>query len=397
MSLQQKTTAELSAIIVAQLETAFSETLQLLPRSFSRVISKVLGGIFVLLYKYGGFIFLQHFVQYASIKPTTINGQTVTPLVEWGRLTGAEEPLAATRFEGTVSVAVSTPDTIPRHTQLVRLETGVTYLTLADAISAGGVATPTVRAVSDQDGNGGQGVLGNLDIGDSLSFVNPRPSVQGDAITASVTTTAANAEDWNVYRQRVIDRFRSQPQGGAAIDYEIWGEGTEGIINTYPYTGDPGQTDLYSEATELSSGSADGIPTAAQLLAVKDNVELNSSGLATRRPINSYVNSYAITRLGFDLVVSGLDVDDEAGCQADIILAATQYFWSRAPYIPGVTLGIRADRISQSAVIGAVQDVVNAYSGVFSTVALSFSGGLPVAVYSLGKGEKSKVVDVTFV
>ena len=88
MSLQTPTTAEISANIIAQLETTLNQTIPLLPKSFLRVLSKTLGAVFILLYKYGGFIFLQQFVATASIKETIINGVTVKPLVEWGRLIG---------------------------------------------------------------------------------------------------------------------------------------------------------------------------------------------------------------------------------------------------------------------------------------------------------------------
>lgn len=83
MSLQTPTTKEISDNIIAQLEASLNQSIPLLPKSFLRVLSKALAGVFVLLYKYGGFMFLQVFVRTASAKETIINGNSVTPLIEW--------------------------------------------------------------------------------------------------------------------------------------------------------------------------------------------------------------------------------------------------------------------------------------------------------------------------
>lgn len=397
MSLQQKTTTELADLIVSQLETALGQTLQLLPKSFSRVISKVLAGVFVLLYKYGGFIFLQLFVQYASDTPTTINGNLVTPLTEWGRLVGAGDPVAATRWEGTVTIPATGTPTLPANSLLTNLTTGYSYVTLADAVASGGSATATIRAVSDQDDNGGRGTGGNLEVNDQLSLVNPPAGFGNTGTVASVTTTAADKESTDAYRARVIDRFRKQPQGGAYVDYELWGEETAGIINTYPYTGDPGTVELYSEATPESSGSDDGIPTNAQLLDVKYNVERDNRDLATRRPADSFVYSYAITRNAHDVDILGLSGPNIDTTKTKIEEALTSYFWSREPYIPGLSLGARKDRLSNSAVAGAVQDVANAFDATFTSVSVRLQGGSNYILYSLGKGEKAKSGVVSYI
>nr|MCH9737100.1 hypothetical protein [Actinomycetes bacterium] len=61
MSLTTPTTKEISDNIIAQLEASFSQTIPLLQKAFFRVLSTVLAGVFILLYKYGGFMFLQMF------------------------------------------------------------------------------------------------------------------------------------------------------------------------------------------------------------------------------------------------------------------------------------------------------------------------------------------------
>jgi len=398
MSQQIPTTAELNTAIIAQLETAFGQIVPIFPKAFLRVIAKVLAAVLVIAYKYGGFIFLQQFVQFASTAETTINGKKVTPLIEWGHLVGADDPAAATRAEYIINITVTSQvGSLPFHTQLQNASNGVTYLTLAVVPLDAAVVQANIRAYSDQAGGGGKGSIGNLAVGDVVSFVSPEANVATNAAVASEVTRGADAEDWEVYRQRVIDRFRAQPQGGAPVDYEQWGETVPGIINVYPYKGDPGIVEVYSEATPESCGNADGIPTGGQLAAVLAAIELDDAGLASRRPISSFVESYAITRTGFSVVIAGVQGGvDLVGMQTRMIAAVTQYFLSRAPFISGLTLGARRDRITVSAVAGAVQDIADAYGAIFSGVVITENGVGTITIRSLGMGEKAKVTSVTF-
>jgi len=397
MSLQTPTTKEISDNIIAQLEASLNQSIPLLPKSFLRVLSKALAGVFVILYKYGGFMFLQIFVQTASAKETIINGDSVVPLTAWGRLIGVGDPAPATNAELLVDITVETQTgVLPSGTQLVSTDNGVTYITIGAVALNAPVVNAIVRAASDQSGGGGAGALGNLDNGSILSFANPLANVSRNTIVVSQVTTGANAESTEAYRQRVIDRFQKRPQGGAYADYEIWGEEVAGIINIYPYTSScPGQVDVYAEATPESSGSADGIPTPAQLQTVLDAIELDQNGLASRRPANALANSFPITRTGFDILVTGLQVDNLAQVQATITTAIEEYFFDREPFIEGLSILPRRDRVTRSAVGGVVDDIVSASGGIFSSVIVS-QATVSVELYSLGIGEKAKAATVTF-
>jgi uncharacterized phage protein gp47/JayE len=392
MSLSTPTTQQINDNIIAQLETSLNQSVPLLPRSFLRVLAKALSGVFILLYKYAGFSFLQQFVQTASASPTVVNGATVRPLVEWGRLVGVADPVPATAAELVVNISVEDlGGVLPSGTQLLNAANGVTYITIGAVALGSFTVQATIRAASDQAGGGGLGALGNLAPGDEVSFANPLSNVGSTATVSAQTVTAANAESTDAYRQRVIDRFQKKPQGGAYADYEQWGEEVAGILNVYPYTSEcPGQVDLYVEATEASSASADGIPTPAQLQAVLESVEFDRAGLATRRPANALANAFPIERVGFDVRVPGLLVEDLAQVREDIEFALVAYFKSREPFIPGLSVPPRRDRVTRSGLGGVVDDIVSANSGIFSGVTLE-SGGVVVDVYSLGVGEKAKL------
>jgi hypothetical protein len=181
-------------------------------------------------------------------------------------------------------------------------------------------------------------------------------------------------------------------------DYEAWAEEVPGIINAYPYTGDPGEVDVYTEATEASSGDPDGIPTGAQLQAVLDSINLDENGLATRRPANAFVNSLPITRKGFFTSVTDLAVDNLAKVQADITTAVEEYFTNAEPFIDGLTIPPRRDRLTRSALIGLVEDIVTAANGTFTTVEFNTTGVFPgtLELYVLQQGEKAKSEGVSF-
>lgn len=398
MSLQTPTTKEINENIIAQLEASLNQTVPLLPKSFLRVLSKALAGVFILLYKYAGFMFLQQFVRTATIEPTEINGETVRPLIEWGRLVGVGDPVPATQAELLIDITVNNQGgALPSNSQLVGADNGVTYITIGSVALDSSTVQATIRAVSDQSGGGGSGVIGNLDPGATVSFANPLADIERRATVDSQTVTGADAEGTEVYRQRVVDRFQKRPQGGAYADYEQWGEEVAGVLNVYPYTSEcPGQVDLYVEATEASSGSPDGIPTTAQLQAVLDSVEFDDQGLPSRRPANALVNAFPITRVGFDVRVTGLLVDDLAQVRDDIETALIEYFQSREPFIPGLSTPPRRDRITRSALGGVVDDIVAANGGIFSAAFLSLDGST-IDLYSLGIGEKAKLSSLEWV
>lgn len=399
MSLDTPTTAEINANIIAQLEASLNQTIPLLPKSFLRVLAKTLAAVFTLLYKYVGWVALQMFVSTASDQETDINGQILVPLTEWGRLVGVGDPVAATQAELDIDITVTNQTgSLPSGTQLLGDINGVTYIILGSVLLDAATVSASVRAVSDQAGGNGAGTIGNLEVGNTLSFANPLANVSRTASVTAQIVTGANAEDTEVYRQRVLDWFQKRPQGGAYADYELWGEEVAGIINVYPYTGDPGEVDVYSEATVASSGDPDGIPTTAQLEAVLDSINFNENDLANRRNANAFVNSLPIIRTSFDVTVTGISgVSDVAAVRADITAAIEQYFLFVEPFIPGLSIPPRRDQITRTKVSGIVEDIVTAAGGIF-TSAIFQETGQPgsLTAYVLAEGEKAKADTVSY-
>lgn len=392
------TTQELADGIIANLSSALSQTIPLLPKSFSRVLAKAIAGSFIIIYKYAGFSHLQQYVRYASYRETTVNGRTLRPLVELGNLVGAGNPTPAVAAEHTVTITVlDQTGSLPAGTQLVRSETGVIYQTSAAVTLDAPTKSATIVAISDQDGNDGSGTLGNLAIGDIVEFANPLVKVGKEATVAAQTVAGANEESEESYRRRVQNRYRQPEQGGAYADYRAWAEEVAGIVYVYAYTGDPGEVDVYCEATEASSGSTDGIPTAAQLATIENSINLDDAGtgLATRRPANAAANVLPITRTAFDIEITNLVADNESQTKGLISDAVDEYLRAREPFIVGLSVLPKQDRITNDSVAGLVHEIAAAEGATVATVILKQGGGA-VGAWTLGEGEKAKLGTVTY-
>jgi uncharacterized phage protein gp47/JayE len=397
MSFQAPTTSEISENIVSQISAALNQSIPLLPKSFVRVLAKALAGVYVLLYKRIGWNALQMFVRTASFQLTNINGKSIRPLVEWGVLVGAGEPTAPTRAELNVTITVrDQTGTLEQGRQLVNTDTGVTYVTTSAVALDAPTKEVIIRAVGDQAGQGGRGVIGNMQSGDTLEFASPPARVAREVTVVEQTTTGADEEDEDAYRARVIRRFRQRPQGGAYADYEEWATEVPGIIGAFPYTGNLGEVNIYCEATEESSGSVDGIPTAAQLEEVVASIEFRQDGRATRRPANAFPSVISIIRTGIDVTIIGLDVDDPATVEQAVEDACDEYLRSLDPFIAGLSVLPRRDVISNPELSGIVYAVVTEAGGIFERLELEEAGTVFVR-RTLGEGEKAKLNTITFV
>lgn len=393
MSLQTPTTQQLSDTLVAQISASLDQTIPIFPKAFIRVLAKVLAGVLIILYRYNSYIFLQMFVARASMEATTIGSKQVIPLVEWGRLIGVGDPRPATRAQVVVSVPVtSQTGTLKAGSPLQRSSTGIVYQVMVDVPLNAATVQATIQASSktDDPDSIGAGSIGNLSPGDVVSFVSPYPNVSTDCTVVSVNVQAADAQDPEDYRRSILQRFQARPQGGAYADYRIWAEGVPGIVHAYPYTSTlPGQVDVYVEADQASSGSADGIPTDDQVAAVAAAIELDDAGGATRRPAGAAVNVKKITRLAFVVTVSDLDPNTPAN-QAAVSAGIDEYMRSREPYIVGLSVLPREDRITDAAVGGVVDGIVSAIGATIGNVTTS------PGAYALGSGEKAKLGSTIF-
>ena len=391
MNITTPSTQAISDNIVAQISASIVQSVPLLPRAFIRVLAKALAGVFTLLYRYASWSLTQLFVAYASDQDTVINGRVINPLTEWGRLIGVGDPEAATQAELLVNLPVTVQTgSLPSGSQFLFASSGVVYLSMVAVALNASTVQVRIKAASDQSGGDGSGSIGNLQVGDTVNLANPLPNVSNAATVTSVPVSGADAETTDAYRARIIKRFQAKPQGGAYADYRVWGLTVPGIVNVYPYTSaTPGIVDVYVEATPASSGSADGIPTSGQLLLVAGAIEQDVNGLASNRPANALVFPHAIARTSFNFTITGLSASDLAGAKAAIETAVDEYLRSREPYIVGLSILPRLDRVTVAAVSGVIDDAINAVGGSVTLVTMLL-GVTVTPAYTLGHGERAK-------
>jgi uncharacterized phage protein gp47/JayE len=386
VSLATPTTAQISANIISQIQAKIGQTVPFLPKAFINVLAAVLAGIFILLWKYAGANWLNMFVAYASDQPTTINGQTIVPLVELGRLLGVGDPEPATQAQLAVQVTVThMTGSLSAGQAAINSSTGVIYNVVADVLLNALTVTAIIQAVSDQSGGDGSGAIGNMQPGDIVAFANPLPNVSTNATVLSQVVTGADAEPTPLYRSKILRHRQNPPQGGAYADYQGWALSAPGIINAYPYAGPPGQVLVYCEADTVSSGSPDGIPTSPQLAGALAAINVDVAGLATRRPVNAAVTTLPITRTGFALTVTGL-LPDTTPTRNAIRDGVDEYLRTREPFIDGLSAFPRTNRISNAAVSGVVQTIVESAGATVTSITLT-----PGPAYDLGNGEKAKL------
>lgn len=399
MAFENRTISDINDLIISQFEAQFSKTFPIFPKSFLRVLSKVLSAVFILLYKSAGWMFLQLFVSTASFKEIEVLGKKITPLIEWGRLVGVGDPIPATQFECTILVTVNAiGSTLYAGTQFQSDINNVLYITTENYLLD--TATKSINLLAVDSGE-----VGNLDIGDTLSLVNTLGIIENDADITVIITTAIDQESETDYRQRVSERFQLQPQGGAYADYRIWASEVPGVQQTYIYSGDPPSNVIVYVAGDAEI-YADRIPDSALLLAVAEAIEYDpDTTLATRRPIGavidpdgdgSYANIKPITVVTFDVEVTGLSIDAALLSQTrtDIKSALEAYFLEREPFIEGLSIPPKKGTVTQSNVIGIVNNIVRANSGTFLS-ALNSIGGVSTTNYSLLEGELAKLGTLT--
>lgn len=389
------TAAQVSAAVIAQLETSLSTTIPLLPKSFCRVLAKVIGGVFVLLFNFAGWSLLQMFPKTASNEDVTVNGVTINPLRTWGSMVGIYQDLGV-KAERTIEISVLiTGGSLTSGTRLVNTATQMTYVLVGDVSLSSSTVTGVARATEPGD-------AGNIDTGETLEFQSPPSTIEKEAtVTAASPVLGTDPETTEVFRKHVLDRFAARPQGGAYADYRDWGQSVAGVKAVYPYsgwstniqfpTGGPGYVFVYVE----SIADTDGIPQQAMLDDVADAIEMDGSGLATRRNINARVNVYPITRTSIDVTVRGLAFEEDRTELEDAIEdALEEYLLDREPFILGLNTPPRKDVITTSSIGGVVAFVAQAMGGAFTDIVMTV-GGSDLMIYTLDEGEKCKLGNLT--
>lgn len=395
MAYKNKTIEEVQLLLIRSFEHEFNTQLRILPKSFIKILCKVFAGVFIIVYKLVGWYFLQMFPETADWEEVTILGVRLRPLVKLGVLFGVGEPLAGVQWQGTIIIDVLTQGSILYSgTQLKSSVTGRLYI--VEETKTLLQIKETVSVVCTEIGT-----AGNLEQNDTLNFVNPYGFIETEAVVLDVTRVGLDNELESSYRNRVINRFRLQPQGGALADYRIWASEVPGVLNVYPYNDkeQPGGVLLY--VSGIPDVYVDRIPDSGLLKKVGEACTYDpETGKATRKPLTamldpkndgSYSNVKPIAVAVFDIVITGVSGIVPADFAQVVKPALQNYFLDRDLYIRGLSDdNNRTNVISKNHVITVINQIAVSVKAIFETVEIRKDGKV-APLYTLDNGELARL------
>lgn len=391
MAFENKSIESVNNLIISGLENELNVKFRLLPKSFIRVMAKVLSAVFISLYRQQAWIFLQMFVATASFDEIEVLGRKIRPLVLWGDLVGIGEPGHSTQFTGIIKVKVTAVNTyLMQGTQFVNPATGKLYLTMENVLLKNEEELIKVKCSES-------GTAGNLVVGDKLNTTSPLSNIDKTAICTEVTLEAVDEEDENTYRSRVAARWRVQPQGGALSDYRKWASEVPGVSQTYIYKDDNSAAGviIYVVANNESR-----IPGSDLLVQVGRTCSYDPETGMGRKPIGAildpennetYKNIRPCEIVEFDVRINGYSGEEMNSFKTSVKSNIETYFLQREPFVRGLSVdNERTDRISSNNISGVVNDIAEGFNGYFGRVVL-LKDGVEIQSYNLGKGQLAKL------
>lgn len=192
-----------------------ARTASLIRRSTVRVLARVYAGACHLLYGALEWLAKQRFVH--SMEAEFLDAEGLTYDIERKGSDFARGPVAVRGIDGAAVLPMT----------LCRRDDGMQYQVIDAPPIAGGVAEITVRAVNPgKDGNALGGT--KLRFMSGVDGVNSELVVSEDGLRGGV-----DAERDEDYRDRILDRKREPPHGGAKHDYEAWAKEIVGVTRAW--------------------------------------------------------------------------------------------------------------------------------------------------------------------
>ena len=392
-----KSIEEIKTLIISGLQQEFNNRLRILPKSFIAILANILAGVFVILYKQIGWLFLQIFPETAYWNEINVLGVRVRPLVKWGVLIGVGEPRRGTQWQGVISVNVTRMNTfLDSGAQLKSDITGKIYLVSETKTLEN--ETELIPVVCAESGS-----AGNLKQEETLNFVNPLGNVSKVAMVDSITKNAIDNETEADYRFRVISRWLMQPQGGASADYRIWGMEVPGVLNIYPYKDTDSPSGVFIYVSGLPALYNDRIPSSELLIEVgKSCVFDPATGKAKRKPLTAiidpagdetYLNVKPVSIIIFDVYIEGLSGIPALDFSLSVKTPIEEYFLGREPYNRGLSDdNNRTDQVTRNNVLSVADQVAISLKAEFDNVIMRESGNItPYHSYNLGMGQLCKL------
>jgi uncharacterized phage protein gp47/JayE len=283
----------------------------MIPNSVLRVLSDANAGLAFLVLLYIDWLALQLLPDTAETEWLDRHAAIWLPAGGRKPATFASGSVTATGIGGTI---------LPQATQLTS-STGVLYETTAQ-ITVGTSPTPVeVRAVDP-------GIAGNLDPGSMLAFVNAIAGVDG-GVTVVTLDGGVDIESDDELRQRVLERIRQPPMGGAEYDYVAWALQVPGVTRAWAGVEQGVGTITVRFLMDDLRADDDGWPTPEDIATVDAYIE-------SKRPV-TVKDCYVLAPIKYFLEMTITDlVTDDAATQAAIEQSIQAMLYAKAA--PGQTI-----------------------------------------------------------
>ena len=268
--------SELYSDILGDLESQLSINIPLFGKIFLRGLAGVQAAKLKLYYLALSKVQKNLFIDTAE--PESIGGT----LERFGRVKLNRDPFPAQPAQynvtvtGTIGALIKAQTTFKSNDDslnsgaLYVLNSAHTMVTVSDTIN--------LRAIVS-------GLDSQLVVADNLTATAPIANIDSIVIVSSETVAPLSAETIEEYREKGIEAYRLEPQGGAATDYRLWSSNAQGVAESYPYalTAQQNEVIVYVEATIADSTDSKGTPSATILTDVAAVIELDPD---TTKPLN---------------------------------------------------------------------------------------------------------------
>lgn len=378
------TIAELYAQILSDLQTEYGVTVSPFGKSMLRAIAVVQAARLKLIYLLLGLV--QKNIAPDTADPASEGGT----LDRFGDIYLDRPPFAATQGVYTVSVTGTAASVIPASSTWLSddssLSPGLLFV-LDEAYTMPGTSgSITLRALT-------AGTTSKLAVGNTLTATQPITGVNAAATVTAEDTAPTDAETTEQYREKILEAIRLLPQGGAAVDYRLWGKtNIAGVANIYPYvkSGVSNEINLYIEANTSDSTDGKGTPTPTIITNVTNAVE-------AVRPMTVFqVHYLAVTIKEVSINIAGSTFTTDQ--KALILTAMREALAEVRPYIAGADAV--ADRNDTFGTNNVVNVILNTIPGsTFGAVTLYIPDSPPTSVgsYNFSNGEVPWLSSITYV
>jgi uncharacterized phage protein gp47/JayE len=276
------TLPQIAARVKTDISTALDSTAAFFRRSFERGVQNAMSGVSHHLHGHVAWIALQ-------LDPTSADDDMVEKLHgnPWGIT-----KVAAVAAVITVTATGTNGTVVPATTTSYLRSDGTRFTVTTGGTVSGGTVTLTLTA--DEEG-----ASGNTDAGEILTIESPIAGLSTTATVATRPTDGADQETPEAYLDRVLQRRRTPPRGGAVGDYEAWLLEVAGITRAweYPRQEGPGTVTCY-----VVNDDDDPITVSAAKL-IECAAHLNT---ATRQPttVDCYVYTPTLQPINYTINIT---------------------------------------------------------------------------------------------